>query len=88
MRKLHMILFIFLSEKKILEAKRLQESSLVFGIGPAASFQSRSTSMSKKKNQQNQKHLPHRPLKPKQPHTEGAPDDRNPQAQYEDKDES
>ncbi len=29
-----------------------------------------------------------RPLKPKHPHTEGAPSDRDPNAQYEDKDES
>lgn len=31
---------------------------------------------------------PHPPLKPKHPHTEGALDDRDPNAQYEDKDES
>jgi hypothetical protein len=31
---------------------------------------------------------PHPPLKPKHPNTEGAPDDRDPNAQYEDKDES
>jgi hypothetical protein len=31
---------------------------------------------------------PHRPLKPKHPNTEGAPNDHDPNAQYEDKDES
>jgi hypothetical protein len=34
------------------------------------------------------KETPQRPLKPKQPNTEGAPDDHDPKAQYEDKDES
>jgi hypothetical protein len=34
------------------------------------------------------KDLPHPPLKPKHPDTEGAPDDKDPKAQYEDKDES
>jgi hypothetical protein len=29
-----------------------------------------------------------KPLKPKNPNTEGAPDDNDPKAQYEDKDES
>lgn len=32
--------------------------------------------------------LPHPPLKPGHRHTEGAPDDRDSNAQYEDKDES
>ena len=31
---------------------------------------------------------PKKPLKPKHPHTEGAPDDNDRNAQYEDKDES
>jgi len=31
---------------------------------------------------------PLRPLQPKHPNTEGAPDDKDPNAQYEDKDES
>ena len=31
---------------------------------------------------------PVQPLKPKHPNTEGAPDDKDPNAQYEDKDES
>jgi hypothetical protein len=31
---------------------------------------------------------PHPPLKPKHPDTRGAPDDHDPNAQYEDKDES
>ena len=30
----------------------------------------------------------HPPLKPKNPNTKGAPDDKDPSAQYEDKDES
>jgi len=34
------------------------------------------------------KKQPLHPLKPQQPNTENAPDDRNPNAQYEDKDES
>jgi hypothetical protein len=34
------------------------------------------------------KKQPLKPLKPKHPHTEGAPDDKDPNAQYEDKDES
>ncbi len=35
-----------------------------------------------------EKKPPHPPLKPPHPDTEGAPDDRDPNAQYEDKDES
>ncbi len=31
---------------------------------------------------------PKPPLKPAHPHVEGAPDDKDPNAQYEDKDES
>ena len=42
----------------------------------------------KKENQKNKKIPAHPPLKPKHPLTEGAPDDRDPKAQYEDKDES
>jgi hypothetical protein len=34
------------------------------------------------------KKQPAPPLKPQHPHTEGAPDDNDPNAQYEDKDES
>ncbi len=34
------------------------------------------------------KKQPNPPLKPKHPNTEGAPDDNDPNAQYEDKDES
>jgi hypothetical protein len=39
----------------------------------------------KKKDSKKQ---PLKPLKPKNPHTEGAPDDKDRNAQYEDKDES
>jgi len=35
-----------------------------------------------------QKKIPHPPLKPKHPLTQGAPDDKDPQAQYENKNES
>ncbi len=41
----------------------------------------------KKQNEKKAK-APHPPLKPKHPDTKGAPDDNDPQAQYEDKDES
>ncbi len=44
--------------------------------------------MNKDKKYPEKKKLPHPPLKPKNPHTEGALDDRDPNAQYEDKDES
>ncbi|HEX4138890.1 MAG TPA: hypothetical protein VHY09_00965 [Candidatus Methylacidiphilales bacterium] len=44
--------------------------------------------MQKNKKQPAKKQPPHPPLKPKHPNTEGAPDDRDPHAQYEDKDES
>jgi len=40
------------------------------------------------KNSKKKKSLSHPPLKPNHPHTEGAPDDHDPRAQYEDKDES
>jgi hypothetical protein len=42
----------------------------------------------KKEDQKNKNAGEQKPLKPKNPHTEGAPDDRDPNAQYEDKDES
>jgi len=42
----------------------------------------------KKQNPKDKKSDNPRPLKPKHPHTEGAPDDHDPKAQYEDKDES
>ena len=44
--------------------------------------------MSKDKKQPKKKDQPHPPLKPSHPDTQGAPDDNDPQAQYEDKDES
>ena len=44
--------------------------------------------MNKDQKASPKKNLPQRPLKPKNPHTDGAPDDRDPKAQYEDKDES
>ena len=42
----------------------------------------------KKKRVKEQPKQPLQPLKPKHPHTEGAPDDNDRNAQYEDKDES
>jgi hypothetical protein len=42
----------------------------------------------KKQDQKTKSTQPPKPLKPKNPHTEGAPNDRDPNAQYEDKDES
>ncbi len=44
--------------------------------------------MPKDKKSPAKKQPPPPPLKPKRPHTEGAPDDHDPNAQYEDKDES
>jgi hypothetical protein len=44
--------------------------------------------MSDKKTTKSPKKQPNRPLKPKHPNTEGAPDNNDPKAQYEDKDES
>jgi hypothetical protein len=40
------------------------------------------------KKKKDEKTSPPRELKPKHPNTEGAPDDKDPNAQYEDKDES
>ena len=42
----------------------------------------------KNKKEEPKKKAPPQPLKPKHPHTEGAPDDNDPNAQYENKDES
>ena len=44
--------------------------------------------MPKDKKSNPPKQPPHPPVKPNHPNTEGAPDDRDPNAQYEDKDES
>ena len=45
--------------------------------------------MSKDKQQTSEKKkVPHPPLKPKHPDTKGAPDNNDPNAQYEDKSES
>jgi hypothetical protein len=44
--------------------------------------------MNKNKKSVPTKKVSPRPLKPKHPHTEGAPNDQDPKAQYEDKDES
>jgi len=44
--------------------------------------------MKKEKKPSSRKSQPNPTLKPKHPDTTGAPDDNNPQAQYEDKDES
>lgn len=44
--------------------------------------------MNKNKTDARKKGTPHPPLKPKHPNTQNAPDDRDPQAQYENKDES
>jgi len=44
--------------------------------------------MKKPEKPPKKKESQHPPLKPKQPHTEGAPDNHDPKAQYEDKDES
>jgi len=44
--------------------------------------------MKDKKPDRKKKGQPHPPLKPKKPNMEGAPDDNDPHAQYEDKDES
>ncbi len=41
----------------------------------------------KKQNEKKAK-VAHPPLKPKHPDTKGAPNDQDPRAQYEDKDES
>jgi hypothetical protein len=41
-----------------------------------------------KKDDKAKRNLPHLPLKPKHPHTKGAPDDHDPEAQYEAKDSS
>jgi hypothetical protein len=44
--------------------------------------------MENEKDNKKTKQPPHPPLKPAHPHVEGAPDDNDPKAQYEDKDES
>ncbi len=44
--------------------------------------------MKNDKEKKKGKQQPHPPLKPAHPHTEGAPDDKDSKAQYEDKDES
>ncbi len=45
--------------------------------------------MNRNQNQnEEKKKTPPAPLKPKHPDTKGAPNDKDPQAQYEDKDES
>ncbi len=44
--------------------------------------------MENKKQKPEKAKQPNPPLKPKNPHTEGAPDDNDRNAQYEDKDES
>jgi hypothetical protein len=40
------------------------------------------------KPKQSKQQPPHAPLKPKNPDTKGSPDNSDPEAQYEDKDES